>query len=380
MKALWLLPTQETSNLMESYRLALIDKNVELSFFHMRELTLSSDIETCRRKILESVSDYDFVIVTMFPDTIELSHKFLYELCKSKQLVLVAFDEELYFSWSTHYYIRYFDHVLTTDKSSINWIHDQGISVSYVPLYNMTGHDTNIVSDKRDIDVLFIGSVLTGSRRHQIEQLESQGFKIDCFGDGTKNGRISENEYWKLLYRAKIVLNFTEANAKPYLLRSDPSRKYVRQAKGRPFEALLCGAHVLSERSSILSDALYESKGVTFVDDMGNSGKQIKYLIDQIKKGDRKKYKKYVIKNFGIDQFIYELIGFINNQRQPCIDSSRPVDNYSLGYGGFLSRVYMRLAKQSLKNSNFLGSFVLIQEYFRLKLYRYIWEAITLRR
>ena len=260
----------------------------------------------------------------------------------------------------------------------MGWMQDQGTQVSYAPLHNMMGHQREFISDERNIDILFIGSVLTGNRKANIEKLRLQGIKIECFGNGTERGRVTDEEYWRLLTCSKFVLNFTEANAKSHLLRSEPSRKYVKQAKGRPFEALLCGAHVISERSSILSNALARSGGITFVDNILDSETILEQLAKKIKLSERKKYREFVINNFGITRFVDVLNDCVSNKYQTLPDDF-PVEQFSQGYGAFVARVYVRLAAQCLRKKNFRGSYFLMKEYFNLRLHKYLWDTIMYR-
>lgn len=380
MKALWLTPHDNGSDLIGSYCTALTEKGHEMSILCLRELTVQSNIEVCRSEILKAALAHDSVVVTMYPDSVELSREFLQALSAVRPLALVAFDDEIYFQWSTYYYIDYFDRILTTDRNSLFWMQDQDFNAAYVPLYNMNAHRHDIGAAVRDIDVLFVGSLSTGGRRSAVESLRHQGFNVWCAGEGTERGKISEAEYWEMLCRTKVVLNFTEANAKDHVLRSDPSRKYVRQGKGRPFEALLCGAHVLSEPSSVLFNAVSESGGVTFVSDIGNGAEQLTHLLENIKDEDRETYRSFVVDKFGIDQFIRALDCSQARSTKGCVSRLSANDQFAPGYGGFLGRIYLRLIRQSWARGEFKAGLMLLREYFRLQLYRYIVGSIALGR
>jgi len=91
---------------------------------------------------------------------------------------------------------------------------------------------------KRDIDISFMGSTaerIPGyyvDRRNGINALRSNGIDIYKSG-GQREHRVSVNEYANIFMRSKIALNFCWGWGNSI------------QAKGRIFEATLCGAMLL---------------------------------------------------------------------------------------------------------------------------------------
>lgn len=372
MKVLWALPSKPQGDLYDSYASELARSDVTVKFFYLRERMFSLGIQEARQSLIATSEQFDVILITLFPDSIEIDHDVLLNLRKMKPLVLVAFDDEIYFSWCTHYYIRYFNGVITTDSSSLNWIRDQNVNAVYAPLYNMNGLKFAGIHNKRDLEVVFIGSLHTGRRRKMIDDMVRKGVRVNCFGMGSENGRVSGDRYWEILSRSNIVLNFTESHVKSHVGRSDPSRRYVRQAKGRPFEALLCGAHVVSEKSEILRDALGKSGGVTFVDDITDCGDQIAEQLKSVQIQDRKKYSEYVVNNYGVERFL-QCIAFVssNDQKASRLDRNSQVF-FSASYGGFMSKVYLSLTIQLFSKKRYGPALALLRDYHRRKFYRYI--------
>ena len=79
MKALWLIPNDQTRRLIASYQEALKEREIELTVFSFRDFTLQSDVEACRREMLNAAAGCDLVLVTIFPDSIECSRFFFAE-------------------------------------------------------------------------------------------------------------------------------------------------------------------------------------------------------------------------------------------------------------------------------------------------------------
>jgi hypothetical protein len=99
-------------------------------------------------------------------------------------------------------------------------------------------------SEKRDIDVLFIGRYEgRNSRRLAIEFLINNGVNVLSVGGDPENF-LSQKEYINLYLRAKIILSFS------YTGNND---EYI-QLKGRPFEAAYAGAMLVENKSEMIEN------------------------------------------------------------------------------------------------------------------------------
>ena len=85
-------------------------------------------------------------------------------------------------------------------------------------------------------DVVFIGQNF-GNRQEYINHLTSNGIKVNVFGNGWANGRVTQSEMIDIFNKSKIVLNFSSSYANPDL-------KFL---KGRIFEIPSTGAFLLTE-------------------------------------------------------------------------------------------------------------------------------------
>lgn len=108
----------------------------------------------------------------------------------------------------------------------------------YLPLW--TPQDPTLFHDPglaRDIDVSFVGSMNDRhDRKAAIETLRGHGIPVHQTG-GQREARLSPEDYANIMQRSRIALNFG---------RGAPG---FEQAKGRIFEATLCGALLLDEEN-----------------------------------------------------------------------------------------------------------------------------------
>ena len=92
----------------------------------------------------------------------------------------------------------------------------------------------------RDIDISFVGSITKqhySDRRAGIAALTSSGIEVHQSG-GQREGMLSVDEYARIYMRSKIALNFSLGAGG------------IQHAKGRIFEATLCGAMLLEAENS----------------------------------------------------------------------------------------------------------------------------------
>lgn len=122
--------------------------------------------------------------------------------------------------------------------STTSYQHKTAHPEKYLPLW--TPQDPTLFHDPglpRDIEVSFLGSMHNRpDRKAAIETLIGHGFRVHQTG-GQRERLVSPQEYANILQRSKITLNFGR-NAPGY-----------EQAKGRIFEATLCGAMLLDEQN-----------------------------------------------------------------------------------------------------------------------------------
>lgn len=182
---------------------------------------------------------------------------------KSKYKTLNFFgDDSWRFDNFTSKFAPLFSYVMTSDKFSIEKYHALGV-------HNVIMSQWAAIDDEREIkplpyehEVSFIG----GYNRYRdwfIKQLQKNGLKVDCYGNGWANGSLSNDEMVKLFASSKINLNLS--NSASYDVRylfSHPlnlahtfyTQKKASQIKARNFEINYYAGFQLADYAASLED------------------------------------------------------------------------------------------------------------------------------
>jgi len=228
-----------------------------LYFYPSNVLTLKDDMYNHL-----STGEYSHIIFFMLPSYF-LDEKDLVKLGEDAVLVSYQADIPEYFDIYYSVISQYFDVILVDEYLEkyrynifqYNAIHfNHGFAVSkYV----------SCSEEERYIDVSFIGRMDRKGRQEQIERLKNMGIKVFIAGAGTDIGFISYDEMINIYSRSKIVLNFTGISTRvPYFIKNIEINSNIHQLKGRLYEAMLCGAMVLSEKCASASHILSIGKHI----------------------------------------------------------------------------------------------------------------------
>lgn len=68
----------------------------------------------------------------------------------------------------------------------------------------------NFKTTKYKYDVSFVGGI-SGYREYLINQLKKKGVKVECFGAGWENGRVTFEEMGEIFENSKINLNISNS-------------------------------------------------------------------------------------------------------------------------------------------------------------------------
>lgn len=267
MRILWLLPYNQVGSLYESYREALVKYNIEIELYYLRDMTLKTSISQVQADVCDKVLSVDIVFVSLFPDTVEITPEFLNFLRKSACVGIIGIDEEVYFHEVTVNYIGFFDFFMGNDLETLSILSTYGIEVVYYPFHNLKCEENINLANNLRLDFVYIGNFSTGRRQNHKETFERNSIKINYYGRGSKNGYITDEDYWDKI-TGNIVFNPTEAPVpmfNPFIKRSKLPN---RQAKGRIFEALCCGSFVISEKSVALERWFSNVDYVLLLDDL----------------------------------------------------------------------------------------------------------------
>jgi spore maturation protein CgeB len=198
-------------------------------------------------------------------------------------------DDHWRFDIFTKYYAPHFTYAITTDKFSLDKYKKIGYKNVILSQWASFGLTENIDFDKvkYKYDISFVGGV-SGYRKWIIDQLKKKGIKVECFGYGWENGRVTFEEMTNIFKTSKINLNisnsinydiryvFSSLRSIKGLLKS---KKRIEQVKARNFEIPAFGGFQLTNYVSSLEDYFKIGEEVATYTTLEDLILQIKYYL-----------------------------------------------------------------------------------------------------
>jgi len=173
-------------------------------------------------------------------------------------------DDQWRFNIFTKYYAPHFTYSVTTDKYSLIKYKEIGYKNVILSQWASFRCSKNIDFKimKYKYDVSFIGGI-SGHRKWIIKKLLKDGVKVECFGNGWNNGRISFNDMIEIFKVSRINLGIS--NSVSYDIRCIVSsfksfrefigvKKRAGQIKARNFEIPVFGGFQLTNYVISLED------------------------------------------------------------------------------------------------------------------------------
>lgn len=211
-----------------------------------------------------------------------------------------ADDYWRFFNYSRHW-PPHFSWVITTYSRAVNWYRKSGYENVILSQWACNTSDYRPLSLVKDIDVSFIGQKKSG-RVKVLKKLQDAGIKVECYGFGWPNGKISYDKMLEIFSRSKICLNLTDRKsifdpstiARLFFRKSInkivPDFHFINNLKAyfhfpiihthaRPFELAGCGAFVISGKSEDIGKYYFENKEMMFYDNVPDLIKKIKYYL-----------------------------------------------------------------------------------------------------
>jgi len=220
--------------------------------------------EELQKKIIK-FADYikpDILFFSLYIGVFEFS---TLDYLKNKYITINWFcDDQWRFDIFTKYQAPHFTYAITNDKFALRKYKDIGcknvILDQLAPLVFYKDIDFKAVKYK--YDVTFVGGI-SGYREYLIHQLKKKGVKVECFGYGWRNGRVTFNELREIFESSKINLNISNSvnydmryifsslrSVKEFL----KSKKRVEQIKGRNVDIPASGGFQLTNYVPSLDD------------------------------------------------------------------------------------------------------------------------------
>ena len=206
-------------------------------------------------------------------------------------------DDNWRFDIFTKYQAPHFTYAVTTDKFALSKYRNIGyknVILSQWASFGFT-EDIDFEAIKYKYNVSFVGGN-NSYRKWLINQLEKDGIRVECFGTGWRNGRVSFEKMTEIFRTSKINLNisnsvnydiryiFSSLRSIKEFLRSI---KRIEQIKARNFEILAFGGFQLTNYVLFLEDYLDIGKEAAIYTSIEELLSQVKYYLEN--ESNRKK-------------------------------------------------------------------------------------------
>lgn len=219
-----------------------------------------------QKRVIEFIDEIhpDIVFFILIED--EFSFETL-DYLKSKYLTVNWFgDDHWRFESFTKRYISHFTYSITTDKYAVDKYESAGCKNVILSQWASFGctEDIDFEEIKYKHDISFIGGI-SEYRKWVMRELSKKGIKVECFGYGWENGRVSFEELEDIFKTSRINMNIS--NSAPYDIRYIFSslksmrefigtQKRAEQIKARNFEIPAFGGFQLTNYAPSLEDYL----------------------------------------------------------------------------------------------------------------------------
>ncbi len=259
------------------------------------------------KELLTKVTENNYDLIFTVPLFDNFDPKTLEQLQKSASgAISVAWMCDDKWRWESFgkHYGPFFDYTITTDPDALQKYKSIGYSNAVLSQW---AHDESVFKRlplTKRYDVSFIGGI-SGWRSYVIKKLQQRGIKVECFGTGWKNGKVSVEEMVGIYNQSKIVLNLSNStrfdfeyllttnkprvtgNFKSDILHFLPgltefvfSKKRQEDIKARFFEVLGTGSFLLSYPVEHLEKYLTPGVDLVTYESVPDLIKRIKYYLN----------------------------------------------------------------------------------------------------
>jgi spore maturation protein CgeB len=252
------------------------------------------------RRIVPSVVEFDFMTV-MQEQGRERMNRLLMEtaIAENPDLVFcILFTEEILgetiaflsrqfvtFNWfcDDHWRFRsfsrhfapFFTYVSTTDPSALAKYAGIGYNQALLTQWGANHYDyRRLPGVAKTYDVTFVGQP-HGSRRRTAAYLWHNGVGLQTYGQGWKNGRITQEEMIRVFNASRINLNLSNSSWNIHSL-----FRGRQQIKGRNFEIPGCGGFLLTNAIEGLDRFYIPGKEVAVFSGKRDLLRKIKYYLE----------------------------------------------------------------------------------------------------
>jgi len=284
----------------------------EVIYFPFDEIIKKKSKEEINKELLRTVyrekPDLAFFVTNLVDSTL-FKRETIKKISQSGKTITLNWfsDDHWQFEKFSKYWAPYFNWVTTTDHQAVKKYYKIGYKNVIETQYAFNHYlfnSSSVENNKKKYDITFVGAVY-GNRKKIIEKLKKNGINVNCWGQGSANGRVSQQRMFKIFSQSKINLNFSKCSGSFWkdLALIFFSRKYDRTLninnpkrwtdnfksmnssikkrviKGRIFEILGGGGFLLSEYADNLENYYQIDKEIVCYKNFNELVDKIKYYL-----------------------------------------------------------------------------------------------------
>lgn len=295
----------------------------EVAIFWLEENGYPNDVENLQDKLLQfcEKENPDIVFFILMRDEVRVE---TIKKLSDKYITINWFcDDQWRFETFTKFVAPSLTYSITMDKYSLEKFKQLNCKVIHSQWATMDYQENlNTKNIKYQYDISFIGGKNI-TREWYVDELKKAGYKVDCFGAGWENGRISYDEMKDIFLTSKINLNLSNSIPKDirfykYLIQSlfkfkklsfraylrkvkmtigiilGRSGKTVEQMKARNFEICGFGGFQLSQYSPELEDYYNIGKEIAIFTNMDELKLNIDYYLNNSETREKMRIEAYI--------------------------------------------------------------------------------------
>jgi len=295
----------------------------EVVTFWLEENGCFDDSEGLQNKILEfcEKENPDIVFLILMKDEVKIET--IKKLSEKYTTINWFCDDQWRFESFTKLVAPALSYSVTMDKYSVDKFKQQGCKVIHSQWATMD-YQNNIKLEevKYKYDITFVGGKNI-TREWYVDELRKNGYKVECFGAGWENGRISYEEMKDIFLTSKINLNlsnsipidikfykylikglfkFEKLSFKAYLRKIKMAIgiilgrniKNVEQMKARNFEICGFGGFQLSQYAPELEDYYNIGKEIAIFTNIDELKLNIEYYLNNSDISEKMRTEAYI--------------------------------------------------------------------------------------
>jgi len=273
-------PSRGVSTEYASFLPALQNIGHHVIHLESQDRTTYSNFRDLNQALLKSVNEFRPKIIFVVQRDYEIWTETLERISQTSDSITVCWttDDSWKYREISRFIGKYYDVITTTYPSCVDRYHKDGIA--NVVLTQWAANSAYLqppkASEQCAYKVSFVGAA-HGNRTRFIEDLESAGVHVECFGHGWPNGSVPAEQIPFIMRDSVISLNFANTPA----LKPGGS-----QIKARNFEVPGAGGFLLTEYVPGLEKYYMNNHEITTFSSVAELITKIKYYTENTKERD----------------------------------------------------------------------------------------------